>query len=68
MNNNHSNSSIRRTARQLVDLSENKRKEALRGFPSDLRCLLVEEMVSIRLERLRRSDGTIAPPAKVSER
>ena len=60
--------SARRVARQLVDLSDVKRKKILGTFPSDLRCRIVEEMVSIRLSRLRDSEGTIkAIHAKVSE-
>lgn len=63
----NSNSSVRRLARQLVDLSEPKRKEALSAYPSDMRCRLVEEMVSIRLTRLRDRNG-ILNPIKESER
>ena len=62
-----SNASARRLARSLVDLSEPKRKKILKSFPTDMKCKIVEEMVSIRLERLRGPDGMIRP-AKVSER
>ncbi len=59
----HSNASYRRTARQLVDMSDPKRKEMLKGFPSDLRCKIVEEMVNIRLTRMRdKETGLIRPP------
>ena len=59
--------SVRRIARQLVDLSDPKRKAALVTFPTDIRCKIVEEMVSIRFNRMRDQDGTIQP-TKVSER
>ncbi len=60
-------SSARRVARQIVDLKDDKRKAVLRTFPTDIKCKIVEEMVNIRLERLRGPDGAISP-AKVSER
>ena len=57
------NSSARRTARQLVDMSDAKRKSMLKGFPSEMRCKIVEEMVNIRLTRMRDKDtGAIRPP------
>ena len=59
--------SARRVARQIVDMRDDKRKALLRTFPTDLKCKIVEEMVNIRLERLRGTDGLIRP-AKVSER
>ncbi len=59
--------SARRVARQIVDMRDDKRKALLRTFPTDLKCKIVEEMVNIRLERLRGPDGLIRP-AKVSER
>ena len=59
--------SARRVARQIVDMRDDKRKALLRSFPSELKCKIVEEMVSIRLERLRDSDGLIRP-GKVSTR
>ena len=59
--------SARRVARQIVDMRDDKRKAMLKTFPTDLKCKIVEEMVNIRLERLRGPDGTIQP-AKVSER
>ena len=59
--------SARRVARQIVDMRDDKRKALLRSFPSELKCKIVEEMVSIRLERLRGSDGLIRP-GKVSTR
>ena len=65
--NDFSMSSARRVARQIVDMRDDKRKALLRTFPTDLKCKIVEEMVSIRLERLRSSDGTIRP-GKVSSR
>ena len=57
----NSHSSIRRLARQMVDLSAPKRKEVLSAYPSDMRCKLVEEMVNIRLSRLRTPEGTLNP-------
>ena len=61
--------SARRMARQLVDLTDFKRKKILGSFPSDLRCRIVEEMVSIRLQRLRNDQGVIGIPVmKESER
>lgn len=59
--------SARRVARQIIDMKDDKRKAVLRSFPSDLKCKIVEEMVNIRLERLRGPDGTIQP-GKVSNR
>ena len=59
--------SARRVAHQMVDMKDDKRKALLRTFPTDLKCKIVEEMVNIRLERLRGADGIIRP-AKVSER
>jgi len=61
--------SARRVARQIIDMGDAKRKEILRSFPSDLKCKIVEEMVNIRLERLRGPDGMIRPTTgKVSNR
>ncbi len=62
-----SNSSARRIAREIVDIRDEKRKAVLNSMTSDMKCKVVEEMVSIRLERLRDSRGNISP-AKVSER
>ena len=62
-----SKSSARRVARQIVDMRDDKRKAMLKTFPTDMKCKIVEEMVNIRLERLRGPDGMIRP-AKVSER
>ena len=59
--------SIRRLAQTLVDVRDKKRKEALTGLTSDVKCKVVEEMVNIRLNRLRDDNGNISP-AKVSER
>lgn len=63
----YSMSSARRVARQIVDMRDDKRKAMLKTFPTDMKCKIVEEMVNIRLERLRGPDGMIRP-AKVSER
>ena len=60
-------SSARRVARQIVDMRDDKRRAMLKTFPTDMKCKIVEEMVNIRLERLRGPDGMIRP-AKVSER
>ena len=60
-------SSARRVARQIIDMGDAQRKEILRTFPSELKCKIVEEMVNIRLERLRGPDGMIRP-GKVSNR
>ena len=59
--------SVRRIARQIVDLTAQKRKEILRSCPTEMKCKIVEEMVNIRLQRLRDPQGNISP-AKVSER
>lgn len=59
--------SPRRVARQIMDLRDDKRKSILRSFTSEMKCRVVEEMVQLRLERLRDTDGMIRP-AKVSER
>lgn len=62
-----SNASARRVAKQIVDLRDEKRREVLKPLPSDFKCKVVEEMVNIRLGRLRDDSGTIQP-AKVSDR
>ena len=59
--------SAKRIARQIVDVSGDKRKKILRSMTSDMKCKVVEEMVKIRLERLRGPSGLIQP-GKVSER
>lgn len=59
--------SVRRIARKIVDLRDEKRKAVLRSLPTDMKCRIVEEMVSIRLDRLRNDEGVITP-TKVSER
>ena len=59
--------SVRRIAQQIIDFKDSKRKQILKTFPSEMKCKIVEEMVNIRLERLRGPDGVIRP-AKVSER
>ena len=58
--------SVRRIARKIVVLRDEKRKAVLRSLPTDMKCRIVEEMVSIRLDRLRNADGVITP-TKVSE-
>ena len=64
-----SHASARRLARQMVDMGQDKRKEILKTIPTDFKCKIVEEMVNIRLERLRGPDGMIRPTTeKVSER
>lgn len=63
----YSSSSPRRIARQIIDLNDMKRKAILRSFTSDVKYRVVEEMVNIRLDRLRDPDGMIRP-GKVSER
>ena len=64
---NFSNASARRIANHIVDMREEKRRAVLKPLSSDLKCKIVEEMVNIRLSRLRDSSGTINP-MKVSER
>jgi len=64
---NFSMASIRRIAQNLVDVRDKKRKEALTQMTSEVKCRVVEEMVNIRLERLRDSKGNISP-MKESER
>ena len=64
---NFSMASIRRIAQTLVDVRDKKRKEALTGLTSEVKCKVVEEMVNIRLSRLRDTNGNISP-GKVSER
>ena len=59
--------SVRRIARQIVDMKDTKRKALLKTFSSDVKCKVVEEMVNIRLERLRDDSGRIQP-GEVSER
>ena len=60
-------SSARRVARQILDFREDRRKNILKTIPTDFKLAVVEEMVNIRLERLRGPDGMIRP-GKVSER
>ena len=60
-------SSVKRIAKQIVDVRDEKRKEVLNSMPSDMKCRVVEEMVNIRLNRMRDNNGTIQP-AKVSNR
>ena len=49
--------SIRRVAKQLVDLGDTKRKEILMTFDSDMRCRIIEEMVIIRITRTRKKEN-----------
>ena len=56
-----SHASARRVARQIVDMGQDKRKEILKTIPTDFKCKVVEEMVNIRLERLRDHNGRIVP-------
>ena len=56
---NSSNASARRVARQIVDMREEKRKAVLKSLSSEMKCRVVEEMVSIRLERMRGPNGVI---------
>jgi len=48
--------SIRRVAKQIVDLGDKKRKELLMTFDSDMRCRIIEEMVNIRITRSRANE------------
>ena len=48
--------SIRRVAKQIVDLGDTKRKEVLMTFDSDMRCRIVEEMVNLRITRGRKKE------------
>ena len=50
--------SIRRVAKQIVDLGDKKRKELLMTFDSDMRCRIVEEMVNIRIIRGRTNEAS----------
>ena len=59
--------SARRVARQIIDMGDDKRKAILKTFPSEMKCRVVEEMVNIRLSRLKGPDGKISP-MKVSDR
>ncbi len=51
--------SIRRVAKQLVDLGDTKRKEILMTFDSDMRCRIIEEMVNIRITRSRANETSM---------
>ena len=64
---NFSKASARRVANHIVDMREEKRRAVLKPLPTEFKCKVVEEMVNIRLSRLRDSSGIISP-AKVSER
>ena len=48
--------SVRRVAKQIVDLGDKKRKEILMTFDSDMRCRIIEEMVNIRITRERKKN------------
>ena len=48
--------SVRRVAKQIVDLGDTKRKEILMTFDSDMRCRIIEEMVNIRITRGRTNE------------
>ena len=48
--------SIRRVAKQIIDLGDKKRKEVLMTFDSDMRCRIIEEMVNIRITRGRKKN------------
>jgi len=50
--------SIRRVAKQIVDLGDKKRKELLMTFDSDMRCRIIEEMVNIRITRSRTNEAS----------
>ena len=54
-------------ASEIIDMRDEDRKNLLKSYPSDLKCQIVEQMVRIRLERLRGPDGIIRP-VKVTER
>ena len=45
--------SIRRVAKQIVDLGDKKRKEVLMTFDSDMRCRIIEEMVNKEKNKCR---------------
>lgn len=64
---NLSKGSARRVAREIVDVRDDKRKNILKTMPTEFKLAVVEEMVKIRLERLRGPDGRISP-GKVSNR
>jgi hypothetical protein len=50
--------SVRRIAKQIVDLSDEKRKNVLSSMVSDMRCKVVEEMVNIKIQRGRDRNET----------
>tara|TARA_Y100001973_G_C5070274_1_gene267222 strand:- start:324 stop:545 length:222 start_codon:yes stop_codon:yes gene_type:complete len=52
-------SNVRHLARELVDVNDDKRKQVLKTMETDMKLKVVEEMVKIRLERMRGPDGTI---------
>ena len=52
-------SNVRHLARELVDVKDDKRKQVLKTMETDMKLKVVEEMVKIRLERMRGPDGTI---------
>ena len=45
--------SVRRIARQIIDLSDKKRKQVLSYLESDMRCRVGEEIVKIKVLRGR---------------
>tara|TARA_Y100000592_G_scaffold50021_1_gene79230 strand:- start:37289 stop:37474 length:186 start_codon:yes stop_codon:yes gene_type:complete len=50
--------SVRRVARQIVDLPRKKRGEILQTFPSEMKCRLVEEMINIINERIKTDEAS----------
>jgi len=56
---NFSMSNVRHMAKKLVDVRDDKRKQVLKTMETNMKLKVVEEMVKIRLERMRGPDGTI---------
>ena len=50
------NGSIRRVARQLIDLSDTKRKDLLTTFDTETRIKIIERMTQIKIERMRQKN------------
>ena len=61
------NKELKNIALKLMEMSDSKRREILSSYTSDDRCQIVEQMVHIRLEKLRDPDGIIRPLDSTSE-
>ena len=52
-----SHGSVRRIAKQISSLSDEKRREVLEALDTEMKLLVVEELVNIRIQNGRKKDG-----------